>query len=381
MPETEDELARENERLRGLVEELNRARQDAEQRANELAALNRVASSLTNVTDLRASLTLAARELTHVFNARGSTVTLIDEERENAAVVAEYFTDSSLPSVVGLPVPLDTPAWKRLDAERTAIVVEKPGEDLLLGDVRGVMKQRGVAQLLVAPLISRNQIIGNMSLSHEPGRSFQPNEVMLAQTLATPLAQAVENARLFHNAQKEINERRKTEQELARLLVTDALTGISNRRHFHEVLDEEWRRAQRAGESLSVLMIDVDFFKAYNDAYGHQAGDDALAAVANVLRNSLGRAGDFAGRYGGEEFVIILPRTDLEAARMIGERLRREVQELAVEHKKSGVASVVTASVGCAAMVPKMDTGPDILIAAADAAMYTAKRAGRNRVE
>ncbi len=345
---------------------------------------------------------MACRELTQVFDTRGSTVTLINEDRTSAAVVAEYFRDPSLPSVIGLDIPLETPAWKRLDAERTAIIIDRPHEDSILGDVREVMRNRAVAQLLVAPLISRGQLIGNMSISHEPNRSFAPNEVSLALTLAAPLAQAVENARLYNAAQEELSIRRKAEielaakndllvqlseeleranRELARLSVTDVLTGISNRRHFHSVIDEEWRRAHRADAPIAVLMVDVDFFKEYNDAFGHQAGDVCLGRVAAALQGALQRACDFIARYGGEEFVVILPNCDLQAARAHAERLCQAVRELQVPHHVPSREATVTVSIGCASA----RSGPEeataaLLIAAADQALYQAKRTGRNRV-
>lgn len=375
-----EDLRQANADLRRLADATNLARQQAEQRADELAALNRVASALTNVTDLRASLQIAARELTQVFNTRGSTVTLIDEARQHAEVVAEYFTDPTLPSVLGLPVPLEVPAWKLLDEQRTAIIIDRPQENEVLGSVRDVMRQRAVAQLLVAPLLSRGVLIGNMSVSHEPGRAFSPSEVMLAQTLAGPVAQAVESARLFNAAERARETAEAANQELARLSVTDAVTGLPNRRLFHEVIDSEWRRAQGVRASMAVLMIDIDFFKPYNDEYGHQQGDACLAIVARAIQKALHRAGDFVARYGGEEFVVILPNADELVARTLGERICQLVRALAIPHAKSAAASVVTVSVGCVARLPSLDTLPATLIASADQALYEAKRDGRNRV-
>lgn len=385
-PATAD-LEAANAELRALAEEMSRAREQAERRAEELAALNRVALALTDVTDLRASLQMVVRELTQVFRTRGCTVTLIDEARERAEVVAEYFNDPTLPSVIGLPVPLDTPAWARLATERRAIIIDRPGEDSVLGTVREVMRERNVAQLLVAPLLAHHVLIGNISVSHEPGRSFAPHEMMLAQTLAGPVAQAVENARLFRAAQaaREAAEAMSRELEaanleLARLSVTDALTGIANRRRFHERIENEWRRAQRGRESLALMMIDVDLFKLFNDEYGHQRGDECLAQVAAGLQSGLRRASDFVARYGGEEFVVILPDADETMAREHAERLCERVRALAIPHATSPVAPVVTISIGYAAARPTEDSAPSALVAAADRALYAAKRGGRNRV-
>lgn len=366
---------------RAVADELARVRQQAEQSAAELAALHRILSALTDITDLATSLQMAARELTEVFRARGSTVTLIDESGGSAEVVAEYFTDPSLPSVLGLPVPLDVPAWKQLAEQRRAIIVDRPQDDSILGSVRDVMRERRVEQLLVAPLFWRGKLIGNMSLSHAPGRAFEPNEVRLAQTLAGPLAHAVEHARLFAAEQRARAEAEAASRQLERLSVTDALTGVPNRRSFQEVLETEWRRAHRACQTLAVLMIDIDFFKAYNDEYGHQRGDACLVKVANVLQSALNRAGDFIARYGGEEFVVILPNAGEAEAVAQARRMCDLVRSLAIPHGASRAAEVVTVSVGWASMVPAAGTLPAAIIASADGALYQAKNAGRNCVK
>jgi diguanylate cyclase (GGDEF)-like protein len=358
-----------------------------EARRAYLDLLSRVALALTNVTDLHASLHMVARELTQVFNTRGSTVTLIDEAREDAEVVAEFFTDSRLPSVIGMKVPLDTPAWKQLDEARHAIVIDRPDVDPLLGNVRAVMQARRVSQLLVAPMFARDLLIGNVSVSHEPGRTFVTGEVKLAETLAAAVAQAVDNARLYNatnrardKAEAMSRELEAANRELAWLSVTDTTTGIPNRRRFHEVLDEEWRRAIRNRQPIAVMMIDVDSFKGFNDHYGHQQGDACLASVAVALQGGLLRAGDFIARYGGDEFVAIFPNADEATARDQAARLCDRVRALAIPHAKSAVAPHATVSIGCAATVPEPDATPDILVAAADRSLYDAKRAGRNRV-
>ncbi|HEX9671003.1 MAG TPA: diguanylate cyclase, partial [Thermoanaerobaculia bacterium] len=165
------------------------------------------------------------------------------------------------------------------------------------------------------------------------------------------------------------------------LSALDGLTGIANRRRFEEVLDLEWRRASRAGLPLAIAMVDIDHFKRYNDAQGHQRGDDCLVRVAHALAGSLHRAGDFVARYGGEEFVVVLPGSDEEQAVAYAETLRRGIEALAIPHADSAPAGVVTVSAGVAAAVPEPGAPPAALVEAADRALYAAKRGGRNRVE
>jgi diguanylate cyclase (GGDEF)-like protein len=160
----------------------------------------------------------------------------------------------------------------------------------------------------------------------------------------------------------------------------DALTGVANRRRFKEFLDTEWRRALRSRTSVSVLMVDIDHFKPFNDAYGHQQGDACLKRVAEAMSGELQRAGDLLARYGGEEFVVVLPGHGLDAACQVGRRLRQAVEALAIPTSVSGAAPVVTVSIGAASAVPQGKEAPAALIAAADRALYRAKDAGRNRV-
>lgn len=173
--------------------------------------------------------------------------------------------------------------------------------------------------------------------------------------------------------------RMRAESELILLARTDSLTGLSNRRSFAEVLDEEWRRARRARSVFSLLFVDVDRFKSYNDTYGHQAGDDALAAVARCIGDNIRRPGDIAARYGGEEFVVLLPDTPPEGAAQIAEQIRSAIDKLGLEHATSEYGHV-TASIGLASWTPDQDDEPTAVIKAADEALYYAKATGRNKV-
>jgi len=166
--------------------------------------------------------------------------------------------------------------------------------------------------------------------------------------------------------------------ELARI---DPLTGLANRRRFDRALEEEWSRARRLGYPLALLMIDIDAFKAYNDALGHQAGDACLRRVAAAVAAWARRPGDLAARYGGEELVLLLPGTGPAEAVNVAEEVRRQVRALHIEHPGSPVAPWVTVSVGCAAAVPAPGEAAEDLLGGADAALYRAKRAGRDRVE
>lgn len=171
---------------------------------------------------------------------------------------------------------------------------------------------------------------------------------------------------------REIRRRADAEGKLEELATTDALTGLRNRRKFDEAIDSEWRRARRHRTPLSLLMIDADHFKAYNDTYGHQAGDQVLVGIAICISDSIKRAGDCAVRYGGEEFAVLLPETASADAMMIAETIRRKVQGWSDE------PVISTVSVGIASVTPQAGMDWSELINAADKALYAAKAAGRN---
>jgi two-component system chemotaxis family response regulator WspR len=168
--------------------------------------------------------------------------------------------------------------------------------------------------------------------------------------------------------------------ELQKLAALDPLTGIANRRRFDETLVLEWQRGQRDKTPLSLLMVDVDHFKHYNDTYGHPAGDLALKRVAAVLTENLKRPADLVTRYGGEEFAIILPETDREGAVSVADACLRQLQNLRIENSKAAPYGVLTISVGIQTVVPHKQSTWQELIAAADRALYSAKSEGRNRI-
>jgi diguanylate cyclase (GGDEF)-like protein len=172
---------------------------------------------------------------------------------------------------------------------------------------------------------------------------------------------------------REISRRSEAENKLEEMATTDALTGLRNRRKFDHVIDLEWRRAMRQKAPLALLMIDADYFKAYNDTYGHQAGDQVLVGIAICISDSIHRAGDCAARYGGEEFAVLLPDTPEADAFRIAETIRLKVQGWSDDQACS------TVSIGVASLVPSAGMDWSILVSAADKALYAAKAAGRNQ--
>ncbi|EIJ41192.1 diguanylate cyclase (GGDEF) domain-containing protein [Beggiatoa alba B18LD] len=171
----------------------------------------------------------------------------------------------------------------------------------------------------------------------------------------------------------------KANKELADLVSQDGLTQIANRRRFDEYLQLQWSQMLRVAYPLTLMMCDVDFFKDYNDAYGHQAGDECLKQIANTLSNCVKRSIDLAARYGGEEFAIILPNTHQEGAMQIAQAIHQAIATLQVQHKKSKISNYITLSIGISTVIPKLGINAEQLIYVADRALYMAKEQGRNQ--
>ena len=171
---------------------------------------------------------------------------------------------------------------------------------------------------------------------------------------------------------------KKSRDVLERSARIDGLTGINNRREFEKLLEQEWRRSARINQSLALIMLDVDFFKPFNDRYGHLAGDSALRSISKVLQDTLSRPYDAVCRYGGEEFAILMPETNALGAKRVAQQLRQAVMDLKIAHDKSSVADIITVTQGVASFVPSDSNSPMLLIEAADKALYQGKQTTRN---
>lgn len=240
-------------------------------------------------------------------------------------------------------------------------------------------------QQVIEKLMQAKYIIGGIAyvgpsrtLYTQYGKYLSPEVKVLSSPPRIATSDSI--SRLCHAVSSMYH--RKIMGELERLAAVDFLTEIPNRRTFVESLEREWRRASREQQSLTLAIIDVDFFKKYNDYYGHMAGDQCLKTIARMVKESMKRPADFCARYGGEEFAIILPNTGLAGARYILEQIRSNVKQLAIEHAYSPIDTVVTVSAGIAVTMPaEYDAGAEALLKKADELLYKAKNSGRNRTE
>ncbi|HEY8746208.1 MAG TPA: diguanylate cyclase [Chloroflexota bacterium] len=238
----------------------------------------------------------------------------------------------------------------------------------------------GRRSLLAVPIAGAGGTVGTLVLVQRQPGAFDRAALAVTAALARQAAEVIERVRLVDGLQHHVHELQRENAHLHQLAVTDDLTGLANRRAYDVGLQREWRRALRHRTPLSLLFVDIDRFKSYNDTFGHEAGDDCLRKVAAVVGNVVHRPGDLAARYGGEEFLIMAAETSIEEATRLGEVVRARIEGLGIVHVRSDVSTNVTVSIGVATTIPRQHQRPAALLSAADAALYAAKRAGGNRV-
>lgn len=256
-----------------------------------------------------------------------------------------------------------------------ALCASRQPDLVLLDVVMGELDGLTVCQRLKADPATQDIPVIFVTAHHDEAAETRGLAAGAVDFISKPINPAIVRARVKTHLTL------KAQSDLLRHWVyIDGLTGVHNRRHFDERLQMECSRAQRQHSALSVLLLDVDHFKHYNDHYGHQAGDQCLRQLAATLRAQLGRPTDLVARYGGEEFACLLPDTDLPSALQLAGQIGQAVQALAMEHQASPVAGVVTISVGVCSKAPAQDVDCQALLRGADAQLYAAKAQGRNRV-
>jgi len=267
----------------------------------------------------------------------------------------------------------------------------KTGEPRILNDLEAyreahpgsdstrLIVDEGMLSSLTCPLYAMDNPLGFLFFSSRFKEAFTDVHIQFFQQIAGQLSHAIEKSRLYSDLLQTREDLEKANLELEALATQDGLTGLTNRRVLDTRLDEEWRRCIRSRTPLSLLMIDIDYFKLYNDTYGHQKGDECLKRFAEELEFSFQRSGECVARYGGEEFAVVLPDTTAKEASKAATRFLKHLEALRISHESSPVGPWVTASIGIATEEPSTGAPLAALVLHADRALYRAKNAGRNR--
>ncbi|ERT07602.1 diguanylate cyclase domain protein [Lyngbya aestuarii BL J] len=318
-------------------------------------ALNQVIQAIRTSLDLQTVFSTAAEEVCKLLQAERTVIARYLIGEKLWCNVADYHQSPDLPSVLGLKISdQNNKTTARLKNLEIFQIEEKTDFcDQYAGIYPGY--------LLMIPLHLSSIIWGSLGLVRNKSYDcWQTWEIELASAVADQLAIAIQQSELY--------------QQLEQLAILDGLTKIANRRYFDQYLDQEWKRAQREQHSLSLLLLDVDHFKLYNDTYGHQAGDECLQKVAKAIQETLKRSSDLVARYGGEEFVILLPNTAAKGAIQIAQDVHDSIQQLAIEHSRSSVNQFVTVSIGISTIIPQPFSRFEVLVSRADKALYKAKQ-------
>jgi len=295
--------------------------------------------------------------------ARNGRILVVDDAMENVQILHQALRD-------------EHEVLFALSGEKAIDIALAQQPDLILLDavMPGMDGYAVCAALEASPRLQDIPVIFVTALS-QPEDETRALEAGAVDFISKPFNVAVVRARV--RSQLTIKRQADAMRELS---LTDGLTGVANRRHFNDRLESEWRRCARANLPLSLIMIDIDHFKLYNDRYGHQAGDLCLQQVSAAMKRCAARPQDLLARYGGEEFILLLPQEGPQGAEVVAQRIQDEVRKLAVRHEASPTAPIVTVSMGLATAMPPLERqDANALIRSADANLYQAKQGGRNR--
>jgi diguanylate cyclase (GGDEF)-like protein/PAS domain S-box-containing protein len=333
--------------------------------------LNQVLRSLRTSFDLQTVFSTVAAEIARLLQVERVDIVQYLPQQELWRNIAEYRQNPDLPVALGTEI---TDRNNEVTARLKQLeVVQIDPANASLSMAIAHLTEQFPGNWLFIPLQISHVVWGGLGLVRSAEQvSWQTSEIDLAMAIADQLAIAIQQSELYQQLQA-------ANQRLQRLAMLDGLTQIANRRCFDDYINQEWQRSAREKISLALILCDVDYFKNYNDACGHLAGDDCLVQIAQAIRRAIKRPADLVARYGGEEFAIVLPNTDTNGAVQVVENIQTELQQLQITHPCSTVSLYVTLSFGVASLVPQSEICCQYLIDIADQALYQAKTGGRNR--
>lgn len=393
----EDEILRAKKQAEAAISAQKQAEATLQHQYERAVALGQITQHIRESLDLTQIFAVAAQEVRQCLAA--DRVGIYRFTPADEAAGGNFVSEAVAPGVEAVMV-AKVPHrgfgdhYRGIRHNAGTLAIRDIHEMRLLDEHSQLFSQFQVQASLVVPLQKGADLWGLIVIHHCSGpRYWQGVEVELVEAIAAQLAIAIHQADLVQRLQSELQERQRTEVRLTQINAelhratdlleqmahVDPLTQIANRRRFSERLGQEWARLSRDRLPLSLLLFDVDYFKYYNDTYGHQSGDDCLYAIAQAAQKVLGRPTDLLARYGGEEFAIILPNTIQKGAIAVARHIHQAIAALAIAHQASAVGSQITISLGISTLIPSQKLTSTVLIQQADQALYRAKQQGRNR--
>lgn len=336
-------------------------------------ALNHVIQSIRDSIDIETIFTTTVQQIGSLLKLDRALITEYIPAQKGWVAIHEHRPNPSIPTTLGVMIPEEDNPVSDQVKEGKMVRLDQVSDIGLTNDQSNpcsVLERSG--GWLIFPLVINHQTWGTLTLQrYDDHPNWQDHEIALAQSVVNQLAVAIRQAQLYRDLQH-------ANAELSRLATIDGLTQIANRRHFDLYLSQEWQRCLREQTFLSLVLCDVDYFKPYNDHYGHQAGDDCLIQIAQTLAQAARRSTDLVARYGGEEFALVLPNTDLDGTLRVIHKIQAAVHRLNIRHLASSIGDRITISFGIVTLIPRPSYALDDLLNAADQSLYQAKQAGRN---
>lgn len=335
--------------------------------------LNYVIQSIRDSIEIDTIFTTTVEQIGRLLKLDRALITEYMPEQKGWVAIHEHTPDPSIPSTLGVVIPEENnPVSDQVKQGKIVRLDRMEDINLPENDPNPCSFIQRSGGWLIFPLVINQQTWGTLTLQRYSDRpNWQDQEIALVQSVVNQLGVAIRQAQLYQDLQH-------ANAELSRLATIDGLTQIANRRHFNLYLEQEWQRCLREQTYLSLVLCDVDYFKPYNDHYGHQAGDDCLVQIAQTLSQSARRSTDLVARYGGEEFALVLPNTDLEGALRVIRTIQAAVYDLNILHLASTIGDRITISFGVVTLIPCPSHRLDDFLSGADQSLYQAKQAGRN---
>lgn len=389
--QNEKELYRlKNIELKEKADELQKKSLELETINSKLHVISKISQDITSSLDLFVIFERIYAHLQEVMDVKVCGLAIYDEWTEEIEFKAFIENGNRIKDVPKIPANHKTSLAALCLRQREAVVIRNIERDASEIGTSGMMMTTDevkVKSVVYLPLVFEQHIVGVLTVQSGRADAYGPESLELLKLLSNHIAIATNNAAKSDKLEKEIQKRKEAQtdlEELSHRLLNlsqiDGLTGVSNRRRFDEAMDFEWKRSFRENLPLSVMFIDVDYFKQYNDTYGHIQGDQCLIRVANTLRACLKRGTDLIARYGGDEFVVLLANTDIAGAKAVSDKMMEAMSGIGIRHEISPHDGRLTITIGVATKVPTVSGDQSHIMELADRALYHAKQSGRNKV-